>query len=67
MILDEELNFGLHWKYGLGNARSLLGALRGVGISSWGMGPVSWRLAYTGMIRAVASWGVEVGWRAQRE
>ena len=67
VILDEELDFGPHWKYRLGKARSLLGALKGVGNSRWGMGPVSWKLAYTGMIRAVASWGVEVGWRAQKE
>ena len=31
------------------------------------MSPVSWRAAYTGMVRAVASWGVEVGWRGQKE
>ena len=31
------------------------------------MSPVSWRAAYTGMIRAVASWGVEIGWRGQKE
>ena len=67
VILDEELDFGPHWKYRLGKARSLFGALRGVGTSRWGMGPLSWKLAYTGMIRAVASWGVEVGWRGRRE
>ena len=31
------------------------------------MSPLSWRQAYTGMIRSVASWGVEVAWRWQRE
>ena len=31
------------------------------------MSPVSWRAAYTGMVRAVASWGVEIGWRRQKE
>ena len=67
VILDEELDFGPHWRYRLGKAKSLLGALRRVGTSWWGMGTMSWKLAYTGMIRAVASWGVEVGWRAQRE
>ena len=67
VILDEELDFGPYWRYRLGKAKSLLGALRGVATSRWGMGPISWKLAYTGMIRAVASWGVEVGWRAQRE
>ena len=31
------------------------------------MSPLSWRQAYTGMIRSVASWGIEVGWRGQKE
>ena len=31
------------------------------------MTPVSWRAAYTGMIRSVASWGIEIGWRGQKE
>ena len=31
------------------------------------MSPLSWRQAYTGIIRSVATWGVEVGWRGQRE
>ena len=35
VILDEELDFGPHWKYRLEKARSLLGALRGVGTSRW--------------------------------
>ena len=38
-----------------------------MGNSAWGMSPLSWRQAYTGMIRAVAAWGVEIGWRGQRE
>ena len=40
VILDEELDFGPHWKYRLGKARSLLGALRGARTSQWGMGPL---------------------------
>ena len=67
VILDEDLDFGPHWEARIAKARSLLGALDGVGSSRWGMGPLSWRQAYTGMIRSVASWGVEVGWRGQRE
>ena len=67
MILDEDLDFGPHWEYRIGKARSLLGALEGVGSSKWGMSPLSWRQAYTGMVRSVASWGIEVGWRGQRE
>ena len=31
------------------------------------MNPVSWRAAYTGMVRAVASWSVEIGWWGQKE
>ena len=67
VILDEDLDFGPHWEYRIGKARSLLGALDGVGSSKWGMSPLSWRQAYTGMVRSVASWGIEVGWRGQRE
>ena len=33
VILDEDLDFGPYWKYKLGKARSLLGALHGVGTS----------------------------------
>ena len=67
VILDDRLDFKEHWKHRIGKARSLLGALGGVGNSKWGMSPVSWRAAYTGMVRAVASWGVEIGWRGQKE
>ena len=31
------------------------------------MSPLSWRQAYTGIVRSVASWGIKVGWRGQRE
>ena len=27
----------------------------------------SWRLAYTGMMRTIATWGAEIGWRGQVE
>ena len=67
VILDEDLDFGPHWEYRISKARSLLGALDGVGSSKWGMSPLSWRQAYTGMVRSVASWGIEVGWRGQRK
>ena len=67
VILDDRLDFKEHWRHRIGKARSLLGALGGVGNSKWGMSPVSWRAAYTGMVRAVASWGVEIGWRGQKE
>ena len=67
VILDDRLDFKEHWRHRNGKAQSLLGALGGVGNSKWGMRPVSWRAAYTGMVRAVASWGVEIGWRGQKE
>ena len=67
VILDDRLDFKEHWRHRIGKARSLLRALGGVGNSRWGMSPVSWRAAYTGMVRAVASWGVEIGWRSQKE
>ena len=67
VILNEDLDFGPHWETQITKARNLLGALDRVGPSRWGMSPPSWRQAYTGMIHSVASWGVEVGWRGQRE
>ena len=67
VILDDRLDFKEHWRHRIGKARSLLGALGGVGNSKWGMSPVSWRAAYSGMVRAVASWGVEIGWRGQKD
>ena len=67
VILDEDLDFGPHWETRILKACSLLGALDGVGSSKWGMSPLSWQQAYMGMICSIASWGVEVGWRGQRE
>ena len=60
VILDKDLDFGPHWETRIARAHSLLGVLDGVGTSKWGMSPLSWRQAYTGIIRSVASWGVEV-------
>ena len=67
VILDDRLDFKQHWRHRIGKARSLLWALSGVGNSKWGMGPVSWRAAYTGMVRAMASWGLQIGWWGQKE
>ena len=67
VILDKDLDFGAHWETRIAKARNLLVALDGVGMCRWGMSPLSWRQAYTGMVRSVASWGVEVEWRGQRE
>ena len=67
VILDDQLDFKEYWRHQIRKARTLLGALGGVGNSKWGMSPVSCRAAYTGMVRAVASWGVEIWWRRQKE
>ena len=67
VILYEDLDFEPHEEAKIGKACSLLRALDGVGSSRCGMSPLSWRQAYTGMIRSVASWRVEVGWRGQRD
>ena len=66
VILDDSLDFTEYWRHRIGKAQSLLGALSSVHNSKWEMSPVSWRAAYTGMVQAVASWGVEIGWRGQR-
>ena len=67
VVLDDRLDFKEHWPHRIGKARSLLGALRGATNTKWGMSPLTWRAAWTGMVRNVASWGVEIGWRGQRE
>ena len=41
VILDDQLDFGQHWEYRIQKARSLLGALDGVGSNRWGMSPLS--------------------------
>ena len=66
IILDEDLAFDTHWQRRIEKARNLLGALKGVGNSEWGLSPKGWRQVYTGMIRTVATWGAELGWRGQR-
>ncbi len=45
----------------------MLGNLRGLGNSACGLTPLSWRQAYTGMIRTIALWGAEVGLRGQEK
>ena len=67
VLLDKETDLGPHWEHRIGKAWKLLEAIDGVGNSAWVMSPLSWRQAYMGMIRAVASWGVEIGWRGQKE
>ena len=67
IIVDEDLQFDHHWKSWLGKARKMLGALNGIGRTNWGISPYSWRQFYTGMVRTIALWGAEIGWRGQRE
>ena len=55
IILDDELEFDIYWKSRIEKARRLMGAINGLETSQWGMSSNSWRSAYTGMIRAVAT------------
>ena len=62
IILDSEMKFQEHLNTRVKRAIQMLGNLRGVGNSAWRLTPMSWRQAYTGMIRTIAIWGAEVGW-----
>ena len=55
IFLEDQLEFDIHWKARIEKARKMLGALNGIGNSQWGISPVSWRSAYTGMIRTIAT------------
>ena len=61
IILDKDLSFDTHWQKWVEKSRNLLGALAGVGNSKWGLSLMGWRQVYTGMIRTVATWRVELG------
>ena len=50
VILDEDLEFDIHWKGRVAIAKKMLGALNGVGNSQWGISPNIWRSAYMGMV-----------------
>ena len=67
VICDESVSFDRHWKSRVEKAWKMLGALAGMGGSQWGISPSSWRQLYTGMIRSIAMWGSEIGWRGQRD
>ena len=67
IIIDENLEFDHHRKSRIEKVRKLLGALSGIGNSQWGISPGSWRQLYTGMVRVIALWGAELGWRGQKE
>ena len=66
IIMDESLSFDKHWQSRIDKAHAMLGQLNGIGTSNWGISATSWRSIYTGMIRAVAMWGNELGWRGQK-
>ena len=66
IIVDDTLDFNHHWKSRLAKARQLLGSLNSMGSSQWGISPSSWRQLYSGMIRVVALWGAELGWKGQK-
>ena len=65
IILDNTLQFDVHWQIRIKKARNLLGAFNSIGTSQYRISPRSWRQLYTGMIRMVALWGAELGWRGQ--
>ena len=67
VILDENLNFELHWRDRIARARKMLGNLTGCGKGLWGLSPNSWRQTYISMIRTIALWGSELGWSGQRD
>ena len=66
VIFDDSLDFDLHWKSWLAKAWKEMGAPSGVGGSQWGMCPGAWKKAYEGMVRSIATWGAELGWRGQK-
>ena len=37
-----------------------------MGGAQWGMYQEGWKQAYEGMVRSIATWGVELGWRGQK-
>ena len=67
VILDTKLKFEEHLKARVKRATQMLGNLKGLGNSACGLTPMSWRQAYTGMIRTIALWGTEVGWRGKEK
>ena len=67
IILDSGLQFQDHLDARVKRAKQMLRNLKGLGNSTWGLTPLSWRQAYTGMIRTIVLWGAEVGWRGQEK
>ena len=67
VILDETLEFGHYWMFHIDKARQLLGVLSGIGTSQLGISSGSWSQLYMGIVRTVALWGAELGWRGHKE
>ena len=65
--MDESLSIKEYWKSRIVKATKMLRQLNGLVNSMWGISANSWRTAYTVMIRAVALWGAELGWRGQKD
>ena len=65
IIVDKTLDFDHHWKSRITKAKQLLVSLSSVESSQWGISPTSWRQLYMGMVRVVALWGAELGWKGQ--
>ena len=64
--MDDTLDFDHQWKSRLAKARQRLGSLSSMGSLQWGISLSSWRQLYTGIIRIVAIWGAELGWKGQK-
>ena len=66
IIVDDTLDFDHYWKSRHAKARQLPRSLNSMASSQWGISPSSWRQLYTGMIRVVALWGAELGWKGHK-
>jgi len=64
--MDESLSFDKHCQSRIDKAQAMLGQLNRIGTSNWGISATSWQSIYMGIIRAVAMWGSELGWRGQK-
>ena len=67
IILESELKLHEHLNMRVKRETQILGSLKGLENSSCGLTPMSWRQAYTGMIRTIALQVAEVGWRGQEK
>ena len=67
VLVDDGLRFKDHIKYRAEKGRRLCGALCSLGNTVKGMSPKAWRQLYTGMVRPVLTWGMEVAWRGEKK